>query len=47
MITSYHPLIFFRTKIPPMKPPIIGVTVNVTGIQGVVILHMIKNIKLI
>lgn len=38
VITSYHPLMFLRTRLPIMKPPIIGVAVNVIGIQGMVIL---------
>lgn len=42
IITSYHPLIFLRTKIPPMKPPIIGVTVNAIGVQEIFILDMIE-----
>lgn len=38
LVTSYHPLIFLRTNIPPINPPINGDTVNVIGIQGTVIL---------
>jgi len=46
MVTLYHPLMFLRTKILPMKPPIIGVTVNII-IQGMLNLPMIKNIRIL